>query len=543
MPETGKRAKGKKTPEHSGTVRTKTGPEAPKAPSGPKILLVSPEIVPLAKTGGLGDVAGSLPLALAAMGCDVRVAMPLYKVVKAPSKPIVELDVPMGRAFFEITKQERDGRVQETYNVAYPGKDVSTKAVIREAILGNGILAYLVDNPVFYNRDYLYGYPDDVARFGFFSRAVLEMLDRIGWVPDVMHCNDWQSAMVPTYLRLLYKPAGRFSGVGTVFTIHNMEYQGNFDRSAIDILGLGWELFNMEGVEFWGQVSLMKAGILYSDMVNTVSEGYSREIRTPDFGGRMDGVLRAASGKLRGIVNGIDYDFWDPERDGALDSRFSAPTVGRRPANKAAMQKQLGLKQDPNAFLLGFIGRLSAQKGLDILVPAVQDLLCMGCQLAVLGTGDDYYMKKMSEIAGSDPERLSVMLRFDDRMARRIYGGADAFLMPSRYEPCGLGQMISGRYGAVPIVRKTGGLADTVRDATLYEDGTGFLFEEYSADALTEAVRKAGEVFRDKERWNAIVVHGMLKDFSWKASAARYLELYNETIQRARGKEERMRRE
>jgi starch synthase len=420
--------------------------------------------------------------------------------------------------------------------VVYPGKDVSARAVIREASLRNDVLAYLIDNPGFFDREYLYGYPDDVARFGFFSRAVLEMLDRIGWTPDIIHCNDWQSAMVPAYLKLFYKPSGRFTRTGTVFTIHNMEYQGNFDRSAIDVLGLGWEIFNMEGVEFWGQVSLMKAGILFSDMVNTVSEGYSREIQTPEFGGRMDGVLRAASGKLRGIVNGIDYDFWDPERDAALDERFGVASAGLRPGNKAALQRELGLKEDPDALLLGFIGRLSAQKGLDILVPAIQDILCMGGQLVALGTGDDYYMKKMAEIAGTDPERLSVMLRFDDRMARRIYGGCDCFLMPSRYEPCGLGQMICGRYGSVPIVRRTGGLADTVRDAILYEDGTGFLFDDYSADALTETVRKAGEVHRDRERWNAIMVQGMRKDFSWKASAAKYLELYKETMERARGK-------
>ena len=536
MPASGKRTTGKGSSDKKGTVSAGTMPLTPNGPPGPKVLIVSPEIVPLAKTGGLGDVAGSLPLALRSLGCDVRVAMPLYKMVKAPSRPLAELDVPMGRAYIDVIKEVRDGRVQAMPKVVYPGKDVSARAQIRVASLKECVPAYLIDNPGFFDRDFLYGYPDDVARFGFFSRAVLEMLDRIGWTPDLIHCNDWQSAMVPTYLKLFYKPAGRFTGMGTVFTIHNMEYQGNFDRSAIDILGLGWELFNMEGVEFWGQVSLMKAGILYSDMVNTVSDGYSREIQTPEFGGRMDGVLRTASGKLRGIVNGIDYDFWDPEKDAALDNRFGVASVGLRPRNKAALQRELGLKEDPDALLLGFIGRLSAQKGLDILVPAIQDILCMGCQLVALGTGDDYYMKKMTEIAGSDPERLSVMLRFDDRMARRIYGGCDSFLMPSRYEPCGLGQMICGRYGSVPVVRKTGGLADTVRDAILYEDGTGFLFDDYSTDALTEAVRRAGEVHRDRERWNAIVVQGMRRDFSWKASAVKYLELYRETMKRAQGK-------
>jgi starch synthase len=508
--------------------------QAAPARSGPKVLIVSPEIVPLAKTGGLADVAGSLPLALKGLGCDVRVAMPMYKNVIAAARPLAELDIPMGRAFIEITRELKGNVATEKTRVVYPGKEVSAKAVIMEAALRNDLPAYLIANPGYFGRDQLYGYPDDVERFGFFSRAVLEMPGSIGWTPDVIHCNDWQSAMVPTYLKLFYKPAGRLTGVGTLLTVHNMEYQGNFDRSAIDVLGLGWELFNMEGVEFWGQVSMMKAGILYSDMVNTVSENYAREIQTPEFGGRMDGVLKANAEKVRGILNGIDYDMWDPSKDDALDNKFNIRSVGLRPRNKAALQRELGLKQDPQALLLGFIGRLAVQKGLDILVPAIPDILCMGCQLVALGTGDDHYMKKMAEIAGTDPERLSVILKFDDRTARRIYGGCDAFLMPSRYEPCGLGQMISFRYGAVPLVRKTGGLADTVKDALMHEDGTGFIFEDYSTDALSETVRKAREVYADDARWKAITLQGMRQDFSWNASAGKYLDLYREVIRRAR---------
>ena len=494
-----------------------------------KVLVVSPEIFPLAKTGGLADVAGSLPLALRGLGCDVRVAMPLYRKVRVPASEIATFDVPMGPKFLDTVRCAMPAGKE-------PGKgpvwEVTATAVVKQAALGAGVPAYLVENRALFDRDSLYGYGDDMARFGFFSRAVLEFLDRGEWKPDVIHCNDWQSAMVPTCLKLFYKPAGRLVGVGTLLTVHNLEYQGNFDRSAIDVLGLGWGLYNMEGIEFYGQVSLMKAGILYSDMVNTVSEMYAREIQTPEYGARLDGVLRANSAKVRGILNGLDYDVWDPEKDDALEQRFGTRSAGLRQKNKAALQRSLGLREDPGAFLLGFIGRLAVQKGIDILVPAIGEMLDMGCQLVALGTGDDYYMQKMAQIADADRERLSVMLKFDDRMARQIYGGCDAFLMPSRYEPCGLGQMISFRYGAVPIVRRTGGLADTVTDASVSEEGTGFVFNEYSTEGLVSAVMRARNAYSERHRWNALIMKGMAQDFSWRASAGKYLDTYREISRR-----------
>ena len=476
--------------------------------SGPRILLVSPEIHPLAKTGGLADVAGSLPLALKELGCDIRVAMPLYRKVTASANYLGDFPVPLG-------------------------KGINETAIVKEALLGQDVPAYLIENYRYFDRDQLYGYADDAERFGFFCRSVLEMLPLIDWTPDVIHCNDWQSAMVPTYLKFFYRPAGKLARVGTLFTIHNMEYQGGFPRSEMEILGLGWELFRPEDVEFFGSVNLMKAGILYSDMVNTVSEGYAKEIQTPEYGGRMDGILVANSGKLRGILNGLDYNVWNPETDQALEVRYNIQSSGLRSRNKAALQRELGFEEAPSKFLLGFVGRLTIQKGVDIFVTAVPDLLGMGVQMAVLGSGDEHYQDMMKRTAGEDPTNLKVVVGFDDGLARRIYAGCDAFLMPSRYEPCGLGQMISFRYGAVPIVRKTGGLADTVTDASVSDDGTGFVFNEYSTAGLISSIERAKSAFADRPRWNALVMRGMAQDFSWRSSAGKYLDTYREIMKRA----------
>jgi starch synthase len=278
----------------------------------------------------------------------------------------------------------------------------------------------------------------------------------------------------------------------------------------------------------------MKAGILYSDMVNTVSEGYAREIQTPEYGGRMDGIMVANSGKLRGILNGLDYNVWNPETDQSLAVRYNIQSSALRARNKATLQRELGLEEELAKFLLGFVGRMSIQKGVDIFVPAVPELLGMGLQMAVLGSGDEHYQDMMNQIAGDDPAHLKVVLGFDDGLARRIYAGCDAFLMPSRYEPCGLGQMISFRYGAVPIVRRTGGLADTVTDASVSDEGTGFVFNEYSASGLVSAVERAMQAFHDRPRWNALVMKGMSQDFSWRASAGKYIDAYREIINMSR---------
>ncbi len=490
----------------------RNGPRSGAVAAGPRVLLVSPEIHPLAKTGGLADVAGSLPTALRGLGCDVRVAMPRYRSVRASLDYVTDFAVPLGKGAVET-------------------------AVVKAASLNGDVPAYLIESYRYFDRPSLYGYPDDAERFGFFCRAVLEMIDRIGWVPEVIHCNDWQSAMIPTYLRLFYRPEGRHGCLGTLFTIHNVEYQGRFGPEAMEALGLPWELFRPEGVEFYGSVNLLKAGILYSDMVNTVSASYAREIQTPELGGGLDGVLRAQAHKLRGILNGLDYSLWDPERDRALEQRFSARSIGLRARNKAALQRELGLPEDPGAFLLGFVSRLTVQKGVDLLVPAVPELLKMGDQVVVLGTGDESYLSLLRALADQYPGGLRVSLSFDDGLARRIYAGCDAFLMPSKYEPCGLGQMISLRYGAVPIVRRTGGLADTVVDASA-PDGSGFVFDDYTPAALVEAVARARRTFSDRSRWRALVAKGMSRDFSWGASARSYLETYEEIVARlASGRE------
>ncbi|MEM2869911.1 MAG: glycogen synthase GlgA [Thermoplasmata archaeon] len=474
--------------------------------TGLKVLFVSPEIHPLAKTGGLADVAGSLPLALKELGCDVRVVMPRYRAVRASLDYVADFAVPMGRGIVET-------------------------AVVKEARLEQGVPAYLIECYRYFDRPSLYGYPDDAERFGFFCRAVLEALDKVEWEPAIIHCHDWQSALIPAYLKLFYKKEGRHSSVRTVFTIHNIEYQGRFGPEAMDALGLPWELFNPDGIEFYGSVNLMKAGILFSDIVNTVSESYAREIQTPEFGGGLDGFLRAHSRKLRGILNGLDYNLWDPERDAALTQRFGLRSVGLRARNKIALQRELALPEAPDAFLLGFVSRLTVQKGLDILAPAIPRILVPGTQMVALGTGDEGYMSMMKALAEEYPDNLRVVLDFDDRLARRIYASCDAFLMPSKYEPCGLGQMISLRYGAIPIVRRTGGLADTVIDASR-PDGNGFVFDDYTPAAFVEAVERARTLFRDPDRWRALVLRGMAADFSWRASARRYLEVYEEAMGR-----------
>jgi len=466
-----------------------------------KVLIVSPEIHPLAKTGGLADVAGSLPLALKGLDVDVRVAMPLYKKVGVPTRYICDYAVPLGKNSIET-------------------------AVAKETLLGGEVPAYLIENYRYFDRDQLYGYGDDAERFAFFSRAVLELFDRINWVPDVIHCNDWQSALIPTYLKFLYKPKGKFTRTGTVFTIHNMEYQGCFPAGDYEILGLGWELFGTENLEFFGWFNLMKAGILYSDMVNTVSESYAKEIQTPEYGAKLDGLLRANSHKLRGILNGLDYDVWNPEKDNQIENKFGVRSAGLRAKNKVTLQAELGLEQDPRAFMVGMVSRLTIQKGIDIFVPALAKMLLAGDQVVVLGTGDEHYVRMMKELEESGAGNLKILLKFDERLAHRIYAGSDVFLMPSRYEPCGLGQLISFRYGSVPIVRRTGGLADTVSDASVSEEGTGFVFNEYSSEGFVSAVERARNAYKDQARWNRIVMRGMSQDFSWRASAGKYLEAY-----------------
>lgn len=464
-----------------------------------KILFASAEAYPLAKVGGLGDVAGSLPKDLALLGHDVRIVMPRYGMIPAP-------------------KEER-----ARFNVRLPNgaHDVG----IVEARLGD-VPVYLLDKPDLYDRPKVYEYDDDGKRFGFFCKAILGLPPAADFWPDLIHLNDWHTALVPAFLRASDGGDERLRRIGTVFTIHNLLHQGLFPKDLFDWLGLPGNLWNPEGVEFYGQLNFMKAGILYADQVTTVSPTYAKEIQTQEFGEGLDGVLRTRAAHISGILNGIDYTVWNPAKDSFIAQTYSKSTVEKKRVNKAALQEQAALPQDPDVPLVGFVGRVTAQKGFDILIDALPELLDQGAQFVLLGTGERKYEDPIADLARTRSEFVA-WLKYDEALAHRIYAGSDVFLMPSKFEPCGLGQMISLRYGTIPIVRSTGGLADTVIDATAQPArGNGFAFHDYAPGALIDAIQRAVESYRAGRGWKAMVRRGMSIDLSWKTSAREYAALY-----------------
>lgn len=475
-----------------------------------RVLFVASEAVPFAKTGGLGDVAGSLPPALAGLGHDVRLVIPRYGGIDPGAyrlKRAATFHVPLA------SWQERC----EVF-VARPRKNVTV---------------YFIGKDVYFDRPGLYGtergdYPDNAERFIFFSRAVPELCRVLGFRPDVVHCNDWQTGLVPLYIRKGTGGNGSLSRAATVFTIHNLGYQGLFWHWDMRFTGLGWEEFTPEGVEFWGKINFLKAGLVSADVITTVSPAYAREIRTREYGHGLEGVLAKRGADLFGILNGIDFRSWDPARDRSLPAAFSAARPAGKQACRRALCERLDLPSSGEP-VLSLVSRLVDQKGIDILVEALPGILALGCRVVVLGTGDDRYRRALEGIAGGHPLQMRLLFRFDDALARLIYAGSDLFLMPSRYEPCGLGQMIALRYGAVPLVRKTGGLADTVVDRDAGK-GTGFVFEEYSGRALAECVRRALSVFRDAGEWERLMRRGMRQDFSWEHSAKEYVKLYRKVV-------------
>lgn len=477
-----------------------------------KILFVASEVVPFAKTGGLADVAGSLPRALAALGHDVRVVLPRYRCV--------------------------DPRLHGLRHVAsffVPLASWKERCDVLEAPFG-GAAAWFIQKDIYYDRPELYrtafgDYHDNAERFIFFSRTVPELCRSLDFAPDIVHCNDWQTGLVPLYLKKYYGHDRHLGTARSVFTIHNMGYQGIFWQGDFRLTGLGWEDFTPKGIEFWGNMNFLKAGIRFADAITTVSATYSREIRTPEGGHGLDGLLRDRAADLSGIVNGIDTGEWDP----AADRAIAAPYSAARPAGKAACRKalraELGLPDAPDP-LIGMVTRLTSQKGLDILLDALPAVLAAGSQLVIQGSGDDHYHRALEHAAGVHRDRLRVLLRYDDALAHRIYAGADLFLMPSHYEPCGLGQMLALRYGTVPVVRRTGGLADTVIDHHGRTTGTGFLFDDYSGTALTAAFRRALAAFREPALWRRIVRAGMEADFSWTHSAREYERVYRKMLEK-----------
>lgn len=457
-----------------------------------KVLFATSEAVPFAKTGGLADVSGSLPGALAGEGVDIRVIMPKYRSVKV------------------------DGN---------------------QTSMPNGVKVWFVENDDYYNRKELYGdkfgdYSDNLDRYSFFCRQAIERCVKEGFRPDVVHCNDWHTALIPVYLNTIYKYDPFFARTKTLFTIHNIAYQGVFAKDEFPKMGLDWALFHIHYFEFYDKVSLMKAGIVYADAINTVSPTYAKEILTSEYGCGLEGVLKEREGAISGILNGIDYNAWNPATDKNIFKTYSIDTLDDKYQNKEHLQEKLGLKIDSNIPMLGMVSRLADQKGMDLVARVIGDLLQLKVQVVILGTGDHRYHVLLEKMAKAHPNNASINLRYDAFPAEIVYAASDIFLLPSRYEPCGLSQMISFRYGSVPVVRNTGGLKDSVQEFDMKKrDGSGFTFTEYKPEALFSAIKRAISAYQQRELWRSLVKKDMSLDFSWKVSAKEYLKLY-ESIKR-----------
>lgn len=479
-----------------------------------KILFVASEVAPFAKTGGLADVTGSLPRALRQLGHDVRIVLPLYREVEA-------------RGF-----APRKGR--RSVEVSIDG--TPCKGLLRQTET-DSVPVYFIDNRFFFGREGLYGtaagdYPDNAQRFGFFCRAVLEFLRRLDFRPEVLHLHDWQTGLIPVLLGTEFKADPFFGAMASLFTIHNLGYQGIFPPAVLPSLGLDPALLSVEQMEYYGQVSFLKGGIQFADLITTVSETYCREIQTPPFGFGFDGILRNRGERLHGILNGLDPKQWDPALDSALPVSYTAEDLKGKAACKRNLQKGLGLTVTADRPLVAMVTRLDTQKGLDLVQEAWDELLRRDLQFVLLGSGEQKLTEFFAAIHDRYPGQVAIRLAFDDPLARRIYAGSDLFLMPSHYEPCGLGQMIALRYGSVPVVRRTGGLADTVVDPQDDPQGAnGFTFADASAADLLAALDRAFALFPDKRSWRKIMRRGMTQDLSWTRSAQQYLELYQRAME------------
>ncbi|MBI1747166.1 MAG: glycogen synthase GlgA [Acidobacteria bacterium] len=492
-----------------------------------KILLVAAEAVPFAKVGGLGDVVGALPPALQELGAEARLCLPSYQLIDNEkfniqrSQTVPVFTVPMGPRTAEVT----------LYQGASPQNDQ--------------VKVYLIGNNYYFGRDGIYddprsrsGYWDNGERYAFFMKAVLPALKALNWKPDIIHCHDHQTALVPAFLRSHYWNDPFFQNTATIFTIHNLAYQGIYDSEILSVLGFDPGVFYPTSpYEFYGKVNFMKLGIYFADLITTVSARYAQEIQTTyEFGMGLEGILRARSQDLYGILNGVDYSVWNPETDRLIARHYSAQDLAGKRDNKLALLKEARLSLAEEQPLIGIVSRLVNQKGFDLIAEKIEAILALGVKLVVLGSGQSNYHDLFSRMAQIFPKQMSVFFTHDDRLAHMIEAGSDMFLMPSRYEPCGLNQMYSLRYGTIPIVRSTGGLADTVTEYNPNSDnGNGFCFYDYNAHDLYEAVRRAVQLFHaDKAAWTRLMRRAMAEDYSWVLSAKKYIEVYEKARSRRR---------
>ena len=481
--------------------------------SAMKILFVASEGLPYSKTGGLADVVEALPKALRALGHDVAVLLPRYHANQVASILISSVTVGLGDT------------------VRFPA--------IAEAAPVDGVRYFFVDDPPFFDRPELYGdregdYPDNAERYAEFSRVAIEFMKRV-WLPDVVHCHDWQTGLIPVLLRKQHADDPAVRSLPVVFTIHNIAYQGVFDAAVLPRLGLPDALFSVDALEFFGKVNFLKGGLIYADYLTTVSRRYAKEIQTAEYGNGLEGVIHSRGDRLVGILNGVDYSAWNPETDKLIARNYSAENLAGKKVCRKDLLAEFRLPEAGAARpVVGIVSRFADQKGFDLIAEVADDLMKEHLALVVLGTGQAEYERFFRQLAEKYPERAGVKIGYDNILAHKIEAGADMFLMPSRYEPCGLNQIYSLRYGTVPIVRATGGLDDTIQNfVPKTQQGTGFKFEEYSGQALLQCVRTALGMYGDAKAWRALQANGMAKDFSWRASAASYVTLY-EAAKRSR---------
>lgn len=473
-----------------------------------KIIFAASECVPFAKTGGLADVVGALPQALAELGHTVSVYLPKYKQTKLENAKVL---LP---------------------SITVPFDDQYRFCSVLDGGKRSGVQFYFIDYPPFFHRDALYGtpagdYPDNAERFALFCRAVIEASKVLG-VPDIFHCHDWQSALIPVLLRTSYSGDPVFRGTHTVFTIHNIGYQGLFPADTLPLLMLPWELFTIDQMEFYGKANFLKGALVFSDHLTTVSKKYAQEIQTSEYGFGLEGVLRSRAGSLTGILNGVDYGEWSPEKDKHIVRQYSAENLAGKKECKYDLLRQFGLESAPiSTPVIGIVSRFAAQKGFDLIAEIANDLARLPIIITALGSGDKEYQDMLVKLSRQYPDKIAVKVAYDNALAHKIEAGADMFLMPSRYEPSGLNQMYSLRYGTVPIVRATGGLEDSIEPWDPGSaKGTGFKFSAYSGVMMLNCIQDALRSFKDQTAWNKLMLNGMKKDFSWNVSAREYVKIY-----------------